>query len=388
MVQRAQSDDPRLNPFDWYRDMRARRPVSYEPSRGGWGVFCYDDVQQVLSDHATFSSQFQGDAPQRTSQPLAASLISMDPPRHRQLRALVTQAFTPRAIEALAPRIGAIVDGLLERALPAGRFDAIHDLGEPLPVIVIAELLGIPAQDRARFKVWSDAVVSFASAGGMSGFQAEREMVEYFLGIIEQRRRAPGDDLISALLRAESEGAHLTLPELLGFCALLLVAGNETTTNLLGNALLCFAERPEQWERLRAEPALLPAALEEVLRFRSPVQAMFRIANHQIELRGQRIPRGAGVVAFIGSANHDETRFEQPEQLRIDRQPNRHLAFGYGIHYCIGAPLARLEARIALAALLERVARFRRAPGAVLQAVSSPIVYGARSLPLTVDRAR
>jgi cytochrome P450 len=368
--------------------MRETRPVSYEPQRGGWGVFCYDDVQQVLSDHATFSSQFQGSAPQRASQPLAASLISTDPPRHRQLRALVTQAFTPRAIEALAPRIGAIVDELLGRALPQGRLDAIHDLGEPLPVIVIAELLGIPVEDRSRFKIWSDAVVSFASDGGMSGFQAEREMVDYFLQIIERRRRAPGDDLISGLLRAEEEGAQLSLPELLGFCALLLVAGNETTTNLLGNALLCFAERPEQWERLRAEPALLPGAIEEVLRFRSPVQAMFRIATREVELRGQRIPRGASLVVYNGSANHDGTRFDRPEELRIDRQPNRHLAFGYGIHYCIGAPLARLEARIALAALLERVQRFRRVPGVALQAVTSPIVYGARSLPLTVELAR
>jgi cytochrome P450 len=388
MAHHAPTDDPRLNPFDWYRSMRETRPVSYEPQRGGWGVFCYDDVQQVLSDHATFSSQFQGSAPQRASQPFAASLISTDPPRHRQLRALVTQAFTPRAIEALAPRIGAIVDELLGRALPQGRLDAIHDLGEPLPVIVIAELLGIPVEDRSRFKIWSDAVVSFASDGGMSGFQAEREMVDYFLQIIERRRRAPGDDLISGLLRAEEEGAQLSLPELLGFCALLLVAGNETTTNLLGNALLCFAERPEQWERLRAEPALLPGAIEEVLRFRSPVQAMFRIATREVELRGQRIPRGASLVVYNGSANHDGTRFDRPEELRIDRQPNRHLAFGYGIHYCIGAPLARLEARIALAALLERVQRFRRVPGVALQAVTSPIVYGARSLPLTVELAR
>ncbi|HMQ34987.1 MAG TPA: cytochrome P450, partial [Chloroflexaceae bacterium] len=321
-------DDPRLDPFPWYRTMRATTPVHYVPGRGGWGVFGYDDVQEVLSNHAVFSSQFHGDAPLHANQPIAASMISTDPPRHRQLRSLVTQAFTPRAIEALAPRIEAIVGALLDATLPSGRLDAIHDLGEPLPVIVIAEMLGIPTSDRERFKVWSDAIVSLAGGAEMSGFAAQRELVAYFMGIIEQRRRAPGDDLISGLLGAEIGGERLSLPELLGFCALLLVAGNETTTNLIGNALLCFAERPALWERLRAEPGLVPQAVEEVIRFRSPVQAMFRVTTQAVELGGQRIPARSGVVAYIGSANHDERRFPPPDQFDLDRPPNRHPGFG------------------------------------------------------------
>jgi cytochrome P450 len=377
-------DDPRLDPFPWYATMRRDSPVSYDTRRGGWGVFCYDDVQEVLANHAIFSSQFHGGAPLHANQPIAASMISTDPPRHRQLRSLVTQAFTPRAIDALAPRITAIVDELLDAALPAGRFDGIRDLGEPLPVIVIAELLGVPPQDRARFKRWSDAVVSLAGGAEMSGFAAQREMATYFMGIIEQRRRQPGDDLISGLLQAEIGGERLSLPELLGFCALLLVAGNETTTNLIGNALHCFAERPDVWERLRAEPALVPQAIEEVIRFRSPVQAMYRVTTQPVELRGQRIPAGAGVVAYIGSANRDETRFAAPDRFDADRQPNRHLGFGYGIHYCLGAPLARLEGRIALTALLERARTLRRADGPPLVALPSPIVYGVRRLPLDV----
>lgn len=381
-------NDPTLNPFPWYEQMRKSQPVSYNTGRGGWGVFRYEDVQHVLTDYATFSSQFYGSGgAQHTSMPFAASMISTDPPRHRQLRSLVTQAFTPRAIENLSRRIEQIVAALLDQALPRGELEVIHDLGEPLPVIVIAELLGIPTEDRARFKVWSDAVVSFAASGEMSGFQAQREMVAYFLQIIEQRRREPGDDLISGLLQAEIEGERLSMPELLGFCALLLVAGNETTTNLIGNAMLCFTEQPETWTRLRAEPALLPQAIEEVLRFRSPVQAMFRVSTEPTELGGQKIPGGAPVVAYIGSANRDEAQFPQPDEFDIERKPNRHIAFGHGIHFCLGAPLARLEARIALNALLERVESFRRKDNTPLEGIKSPIVYGVRRLPLVIVQA-
>lgn len=383
----SSSSDSRLNPFPWYRTMRQSHPVAYDPQRYTWSVFRYDDVQRVLGDYATFSSKFQGGDAQSVSQPFAASMISTDPPRHRQLRSLVTQAFTPRAIEALAPRIGAIVDELLDGAAADGHMDAIRDLGYPLPVIVIAELLGIPAEHRDRFKVWSDAVVSTASGGDMSQFQATREMVEYFMRLIEQRRSEPRGDLVSGLLQAEIEGQHLTVPELLGFCALLLVAGNETTTNLIGNALLCFSERPAAWERLRAEPDLLPQAIEEVLRYRSPVQSMFRVASAPATFGDQIIPTGAPVVAWIGSANHDEDQFADPERFDIDRKPSRHIAFGYGIHYCLGAPLARLEARIALAAMLRRFEAVRLSPGAVLEALPSMIVYGVRSLPLEVARA-
>jgi cytochrome P450 len=372
----------RLNPFPWYQRMRESQPVAYDPRSGAWNVFRYDDVQRALSEHTTFSSQFRGGGEPSASQPLAASMISTDPPRHRQLRTLVTQAFTPRAIEALAPRIATIVDELLAQAMPAGRMDVVHDFGIPLPVIVITELLGIPPADRDRFKRWSDAVVSLVSSGEAPEAQAQREMSEYFMAMIERRRQSPQGDLISGLLAAEIDGQHLTMPELLGFCSLLLVAGNETTTNLIGNAMMCFAERPEVWARLRADPALLPKAIEEVLRYRSPVQSMFRVTTAAAELAGQTIPARASVVAWIGSANHDERQFANPETFDVDRQPNRHIAFGQGIHYCLGAPLARLEARIALTALVERLGEFRLAPGAELEALPSMIVFGVRSLPI------
>jgi cytochrome P450 len=212
-------------------------------------------------------------------------------------------------------------------------------------------------------------------------------MVAYFTEIIARRRREPGDDLISGLLQAEIAGERLEIPELLGFCTLLLIAGNETTTNLVGNALLCFAERPDAWELLRAEPALLPQAIEELIRYRSPVQAMYRVTTQPVELGGQALPPGSGVIAFIGAGNHDPAQFAEPERFVIDRQPNRHLGFGHGIHYCLGAPLARLEARIALGALLGRVRHLRRADDAPLEAVASPIVYGVRRLHLRVEPA-
>jgi cytochrome P450 len=206
--------------------------------------------------------------------------------------------------------------------------------------------------------------------------------------MIEQRRQEPGDDLISGLLAANIAGETLNMIELLGFCALLLVAGNETTTNLIGNAMLTFAEQPEVWQRLRRQPELIPQAIEEVLRFRSPVQAMFRVARNKVEVAQKVIPAGAPVVAWIGSANHDEAQFSNPDCFDLDRPAGRHLAFGQGIHFCLGAPLARLEARLALGAMLERFESIRLVPGALLERHSSLIIYGLRSVPLLFEAAR
>jgi cytochrome P450 len=301
------------------------------------------------------------------------------------LRSLVTQAFTPKAVDALAPRISALTDELLDGIAPAGTADLIAGLAYPLPVIVIAELMGIPPGDRDRFKQWSDVIVSQTRSGAEDAdhHATNVEMTGYFLDLIEQRRRQPGNDLISNLLSAEIDGQKLSVPELLGFCSLLLVAGNETTTNLIGNAVLSFTEVPGTFERLLAEPQLLPQAIEEVLRYRSPVQSMYRVAAADTALGDVQIPAGAPLVAWIGSANRDERHFTEPDEFDIDRGPSRHLAFGQGIHFCLGAPLARLEARIALEATLSRLPGLTVAAGSRLERMDSTIVYGLKELPVT-----
>ena len=376
-----------LDPFPWYSLMREQAPVMRDEARGVVSAFSYDEVQRVLSEWAVFSSEraMRGGG----GHPLSESMISTDPPRHRQLRNLVTQAFTPRSVAALAPRIDGIVRELLDSVVPAGRMDIVDDIAYPLPVIVIAELLGIPPQDRAQFKRWSDAVVTAArdSQEAVERLDLHREMAAYFGRVIEERRRQPGNDLVSGLVAAQVDGQHLTDMELLGFCMLLLVAGNETTTNLISNAILCFDERPEVYDELREHPETIPDAVEEVLRYRSPVQMMMRTAVQDTVLGEQRIREGDTVLAWIGSANRDERQFPDAARFDIHRTPNRHLAFGHGIHFCLGAPLARLEARIALEALVRRTRNMRRVPGVELEPLGSFVVFGVRHLPVTFDPA-
>jgi cytochrome P450 len=371
-----------LDPFPWYTQMRAAAPVV--DLNGAWHAFGYADVQRVLSDFEAFSSERNGGG----DNPLGTSIIGLDPPRHRQLRSIVTQAFTPRTVAQLEPRIRAITDALLDRVAEHGRMDIIDDLAVPLPVTVIAELLGIPLADQDRFKLWSDAVVQGARAAATTALGANwyGDMLAYFQGIIEQRRQAPQDDLISALLVAQVDGEFLTLHELIGFCILLLIAGNETTTNLIGNALWTFDEHPDVLDELHADPSLLPGALEEVLRYRSPVQSMFRVTKQPITLSGQTIPADAWMIAWIGAANRDPAQFPDPDTFTITRAPNRHLAFGYGIHFCLGAPLARLEARVALEALLARFMQIRRDRSVALDPLGGTIVFGVHHLPMTFAR--
>jgi len=373
------SRDP-LNPFPWYRAMRAQAPVFFDSARQQWHVFRYADVHRVLSEYADFSSHF-GDAAGIDESALSNSLIATDPPRHRQLRALVSQAFTPRAVDDLAPRIAQITEDLLDKVESRGRMDLVADLAYPLPVVVIAELLGVPVEQRDQFKAWSDAITSMTGEGPA----AQQAMAQYFAGLVEERRRQPRRDLVSALVAAQIDGEHLTMPELLGFCVLLLVAGNETTTNLIGNAILCLDEAPEVLDELHRHPERLLEAIEEVLRYRSPVQSMFRVVARPTTLGGQSMQAGQSVLAWIGSANRDEQVFDDPDRFDVRRSPNRHLAFGQGIHFCLGAPLARLESRIALAAILRRLPNLRRLRDQQLEAQDSFIVYGVKSLPVAFD---
>jgi cytochrome P450 len=376
-----------FDPYPVYKDMRRNNPVYYDHQRDNWNIFRYEDVKRVLSKYETFSSQFMRDGSHRMEMPFTASMISSDPPRHRKLRDLVNQAFTPRAITNLAPRISEIVNMQIKQIIPGEPFDFIETLAYPLPVIVIAEMMGIPVKDQERFKGWSDIVVQSANFGGT--IDPERfnnpailEMSQYFFQLIEERKDEPGDDLISGLLEANIEGEHLNMIELLGFCALLLVAGNETTTNLLGNAMLTFAEHPEVWEKLKVDPNLITLAIEEVLRFRSPVQSMFRVAKTDVHIAGQIIPEGGRIVAWIGSANHDGEMFTRADEFNIERSPNKHLAFGQGIHYCLGAPLARLESKIALETVLKCFGKVELIPETNLERIPSNLIYGLKQLPL------
>lgn len=412
------SPEVRLNPYPLYQQLRAQQPVLFAPDLGIWSVFRYEDVKTVLSNHGLFSSQFGGQQGQQGQQasgknggsgqqaagdqsPMAEAgageaarrgspLITTDPPRHTDLRMLVNKAFTPRAVAALEPRIEEIANELIDKVVDTGEIDLVQDFSYPLPVIVIAEMLGIPPADRDTFKHWSDEVVASADnvvGGSTNSSQAHQEMNAYFRDIIAERRQNPQNDLISALLAAEIDNQHLDEADILSLCWLLLVAGNETTTNLISNAVRTLLEHPEAMAEVRAHPDLLPGAIEEALRYRSPVQAMFRMAKEDVEMRGQTIPAGSRVVAWIGSANHDEDKFPNAETFDIHRTPNQHIAFGHGVHFCLGAPLARLEAKVALSAVLRRLPDLARVDDAPLQPARGFIVHGVTSLPLRFARA-
>jgi cytochrome P450 len=323
-------------------------------------------------------------------------MLGVDPPEHTRLRSLVSQAFTPRMIRRLEPRLHAIAHELLDAALREREVDLVAALTSPLPVIVIAEMIGIPTADRGRFKVWSDALVKNLGVGILTPPTPERleeqrvvirEMRAYFLPLTEERRREPREDLLSGLVAAESEGSKLGFDEMIQTLILLLVAGNETTTNLIGNAVLELLAHPESLQELRADRALLPDAVEEVLRFSSPVQMDPRRATRATEIGGVPVAEDQFVIGWIGSANRDGAVFERPDVFDIRRTNNRHLAFGFGPHYCLGASLASLEAQVAIGALLERTRSFRRVDDAPLPLHPSIVFRGVRSLPLRVEAA-
>ncbi|MDQ8739034.1 cytochrome P450 [Paenibacillus sp. LHD-38] len=315
--------------------------------------------------------------------PIEASILRQDPPKHRQLRMLVSQAFVPRVIEGLTPKIEAIANELCDQMEASGKMDGLHNFASPLPIIVIAEMLGIPLEDRKRFKEWSDALVGNKPE---RFYQCQQEMSDYFTAIADQRRLEPQDDLISRLVRAKTDGEQLSDLEVIGFCILLLVAGNETTTNLISSALFMIDSNADAKEQLLENRSLVPQALEEVLRYCSPVQTMIRTVKKTTVLRGQTLTPGQMVNIWIGSANHDEDLFERPDIFDIHRSPIPHLAFGHGIHFCLGAQLARLESKIAIQTLLNRFPEFHLDRSHSLERIDSWLMFGIKQMPIILRK--
>jgi cytochrome P450 len=368
--------DVHANPYPMYHQLRENDPVHYSELLDGWVLTRYDDVVAALKD-PRFSADRrrarnrlvqQALETQQRMGPLAQAntMLSSDPPEHTRLRGLVSKAFTFKAVEQLRPRIQQIVDDLLDQVQDKRQMDIIWDLAYPLPVIVIAELLGVPAGERDTFKRWSDDIV--AQLGPMTSEDVREraqksatEMADYFRVVIAERRTSPKDDLLSGLVAASERGDVLSEEEMIATCILLLAAGNETTTNLIGNGTLALLRNPGQLERFRANPTIAEPAVEEFLRYDGPVQSTARVATERIELGGKTIEEGQICFCILAAADRDPAQFPNPDVLDLTRQENRHIAFGFGIHFCLGAPLARAEAQIAFPTLLRRIPNLRLA---------------------------
>jgi len=387
------SDRFRADTYAIFAEMRERDPVLCQPGIDGetpiWFVTRYDDVVAVLLDDERFVRDPRLVLSAEEMSELNASLpdllafinnnmLNNDGDDHRRLRRLVTKAFTPRMVERLRPRVQEIADELIDRVEARGEMDLVEEFAFPLPITVIAELLGVPPADRGRFREWSNAIVTpvFAAEDVAAFAELIQRFVDYLLALFEERRRLPGEDLISALVAVEDGGDTLDESELSSMVALLIVAGHETTVSLIGNATLALLRHPEQRAELSRRPELLPRAIEELVRFDGPVErALNRWAATDVELRGQTIRRGSSVIVVLGAADRDAERFADPDTLDVlAEREAKHVGFGRGSHYCLGAPLARLEAEVALGTLL------RRLPGLRLAAPAETLVW--RAVPL------
>ncbi len=378
------------DPYPFYKMLYGQPPMVLELELTTALLARYADVVAALRDPHTFSSEPIRQISQAHIFGGVPTLILSDPPMHTRLRRLVNQAFAPRRIREMEPRIRQITDDLLSKVELAGSFEAMKDLAEPLPTMVIAEVLGIPSADYQMFKEWSDALLEVSNvppgAPAPPGFEEALEAERaYFKQRYEELRRHPGSDLMSMLIQAQENDA-LTFDEVAGFFNLLLLAGNETTTNLIGNGLYALIRHPEQVEALRRDPALMAGAIEEMLRWDCPIQATGRNVARDCEFAGVRMRKGTVVVVLNGAANRDPAQFPDADQFDITRDPNDHVAFGEGIHFCLGAALARLEGSIAISSVLSRFPRLRSADGQEApQHKKSFHVRGLISLPLSID---
>jgi cytochrome P450 len=351
------------DPYPTYHRLRTEDPVHRSPM-GFWVLTRYDDIVGALRDSRFGKEVFAARiAAREGSGSIGISMLVMDPPDHTRLRALVNKAFTPRVVELLRPRIQQIIDGLVARVSDAGQMDVIEDFAYPLPVIVICEMLGVPSDDRETFKTWGldiarglDAILLPPdSEQARRAASARQALAEYLRRLIAERRASPRSDMLSNLIAAEEAGDKLSENELVATCALLLIAGHETTVNLIGNGMLALLRHPAELRRLRHDPSLIQTAVEELLRYDGPVQRVARVAGEDVRIGGTTIRKGETVMMFIGAADRDPAHFPDPDRLDLTRQDNRHIAFGWGIHFCLGAPLARVEGQMAINTLVHRL---------------------------------
>jgi cytochrome P450 len=395
--------DHKANPFPLYARLRAEAPVvQFTPGdkKPAWLITRYADVAAALKDPRLAKNPFRAlTAEERKQQvpwipgflrPLSQTMLDQDPPDHGRLRSLVHQAFTPRRIEDLRARVEVIASDLAAQARARGTLDLLEDFAVPLPMTVICEMLGVPEDERRRFRVWTNRLIRTITPTDMLlAIPTLWMLLRYVRGLVKRRRSEGGDDLIAALIRAEEAGSQLSDDELLSMVMLLLIAGHETTVNLIASGTLALLDQPEAMERLAREPLLMPSAVEELLRFTSPVDlATERYSTEAVTYAERTIPRGQRVFAVLGSANHDPDVFADPERLKLDREPNRHMAFGGGPHYCLGAPLTRLEGQIAFRVLLREVPGLRLAvPRASLRWKPNQMLRGLTALPVRCDAA-
>lgn len=345
-----------LDPFPWFRDQRRERAMRYDDSRGCWEVFRYEPAKEILGDWERFSSR--SPLPADRQNIIRDTIFNVDPPRHTELRSTVEDEFRPSVVHGMEPKIRRIADELLDDVADDGEMDFVTDYAQPLPILVIAELLGVPEEDRDEFKAWCDVLTKYQTTTGTDAVEEQdevsREMGAYFMEIIEERREDPQDDIISVLAQSEIDGEPMPLKDILGFGALFLIAGNITTAHGLTNAMRCFSSQPRLFDDLAGDRDALETAIEEVFRYRSPVPLNRRVVTEDTEVAGNQLREGDLVMVWVISANHDEARFETPDEFRPDRSPNPHIAFGHGVHACIGSALARLETRVALERFLDR----------------------------------
>ncbi len=389
----------RRDPYPTWRRLRETDPVHRSRAFGVWVCTRHAEVWHVLRDR-NFTTDRSNLAlvrwiARRTQQDatfsalLARNLLTIDGADHTRLRGLVSRAFTPRRIERLRPRLEGIVEELLDEVAGHGEMELVGDLAHPLPVIAIAELLGVPARDRELFRRWSSQLVQLLDplqgrGGALPLRRAAQEIFDYFRPLLAARRAEPRDDLLSAMMAAEQEGQRLDEMDLLALSSLLLVAGHETTSNLIANAVVALLRFPGERKRLEDDPGLLPTAVDEFLRYESPIQLTDRVARQDCELGGRAVRAGQLVTVVLAAANRDPERFRDPDQLDVGRRDNPHLAFGQGSHYCLGSQLARLETEIAIGALLRRFPRFAGDPEPPSWR-RSMIVRGPESLPLRLE---